>query len=265
MIIEIIKNNLNKFNFFNKYNNVCFSDLFVWRTDGFETKLYTDNILSLFYPSNNYKTKILVNIYTKNFNLIKKKFFNLKKYQNITYIFNEDEFGKDYGFFEIFHLIEKNPEKLNFLDSSTVGYRLKGQKNFSHIHRNHNFSSINCDKNFENPFKIIAHENIVSAYNPQFMFDDAEKIEISLKNESKSDANFHIDYFNKNFEKIQNDKINIQKNSLFIYALKIKSRFIRISSNLELLNKNDPNGSSGIINRPIVFKYFKNNFDVLHA
>ena len=97
------------------------------------------------------------------------------------------------------------------------------------------------------------------------MFDDAEKIEISLKNESKSNAYFHIDYFNKNFEKIQNDKIKIQKKSLLIYTLKIKSRFIRVSSNLELLNKNDLNGHSGIVNRPIVFKYFKNNFDVLHA
>lgn len=254
-------------NFLNKilprYNNVCFSDLFIWRTDGFETKYFTDNISSWFYPKDNFNSKVIFNIYDNKKILLKKKIFELKKFENIEFIFSKEEFGHSCGFFEAFHLIEKNPEKLNFQDSSTIGYRKLGQKNFSHVHRNHNYSSINTSKKFENPFEIKKTDTISTCYTPQLMFDDAEKIEISLKNEKYDNCNYVIEYYDKKMELINMDNIQIEK--LLIYQLKYKARYIKIKSNLLMHNKRDTSGNPAMINRPIIFKHFKNNFDVLHA
>lgn len=254
------------FNFF-KFNNTCFSDTFLWRSDGFNTRVLTQNTASLFYPEENYQTKIIMTIYDKQFKKLKTIKKIIKKFDNFEYIFDSFNHGKDYGVFTLFHLIEKNPNKLSFIDSSTIGYKLNNKKIYSCVHRNHNFNSINAGfLNQKNPFKIINSKEFTN-YSPQLYFDDCRKCEITLKNETNKDSVFKIKYLDLNRKIIFIDEFIIKKKHILIYELKkdFLYRYIDIFSNLSIINKNDPNGSKGIINRPLIFKYFDSNFDVLHA
>lgn len=222
-------------------NFSSYSDCFPWRTDnGFKTIFKFFDLIKLFYNLDNNNIKI--NIYSKNYNLLKK--VDKENIEDVNeFLITKELVGlEDYGFFNIFHQpynfdIKLNKVKLS--DKSYVGF-FKNTNIPSFVHGNIPIK-MNFDDSTDNNliFKSIF---INKKYYIQSSFKETDFVELFFTNPTS-----------KNIELIlENNKYFLKPHNSIILKIRDLNKIIKIRSNCSFL-------------RPYVFSYKKKSFDCFHS
>lgn len=254
-LFRSIRNTLNiKPTFSNLPNNEnsSVSDFFFWiNENGFNTNYQVANLADHATPDLKLDDKVSIYIYDNEGILLKKINTIIKSKSSLSLNFNDiNLYGN--GSFLVFHdfmskeILSKNNTFIS--DRGYVGYnRYNGIWNYVH---GNNYS---CSFDGNKIYSLLTKSFFNNFYQPQISFNDCDSFEIILNNPSYQKHNYIINTLDNNLKLI--DKTN----HVLMPFSSIKKRFsnnlinsIKISSKFNL-------------NRPLIIKYYKSYFDILHA
>ena len=235
--------------------NSSVSDFFYWRNDQeYETQFALMNIGSHILPKLKQNDFVNVFIYRDDGKFIKNLNFELNDLESTK--INFDNFNiKGQGSFFIFHNL-KNKDFLNsnntfITERGYVGYR-KNNNLWNYMHGNHNAAYLGPNKKIKSlmPLSLFYNE-----YIPQTRFDDVKKFNLIFNNVNKSVIKFKIEIFNKKYVSINQLFYTCRSLNTLVIPFDnpfLDIKFLKIKSNL-------------LFCRPIIFKEYKDDFDIIHG
>ena len=239
--------------------DVSISDLIPWRYDKeWNTCFELMNIPSLIFPGEDLKDEYLFVIFNSNGDEIKRISSILEPFKTKQMVFSDilqDKRG--YGTFASFHHAPGLKQTLlngsYFIDRQYVGYKRKNEPLWSFAHGNvaaltHRPGAIKFGCLTTKPRKF-------ATYRPQIAFYDCDKFELVYANPTLRKVFITIKFLDHDRNEIKSIKTSIPPAGIEIFEYKNLRRecfSIEHSGTIEFW-------------RPIVFKYYKTHFDVLHS
>ena len=238
--------------------NAVTSDLFVWReNENWHTEFELFNISSFLFPEESPNEDCEIHIFNSNGDFLKVINIILKAFELVKIKFNAiSELNDSMGTFIVFHLsniIPKVSEKgSHLMERGYVSYRRNNEvlNNFCHG----NLQAISKKRNCSIK-SIIGISNHDTAYHLQMIFSDCKRFELLYTNPSFSLQKIRIILRDKNNKIIK--EIRTEVNSLGVQVLFVENSDMEIHT--------ITNYGKIIMWRPVVMKFYKTHFDVLHG
>lgn len=236
-----------------KIKKTSVSDFFFFKeSDNFNSKIMLFNLSSHVLPEIKQTEKIKLFFFNQNGILIHETEIILN-YQETREVIISDIIKNEIGSFFAFHIFDNFGDLLDknsfIAERGYVAYK-SNDSIWSFMHGNHNAAYL------DNKFKI--HSILGSSfsdnnpYTPQVSFLDQEEFEVILNNPSKNYTIVKMILKDDQENIIKKEELEIKPFGTNIYNCKKKI------NTLELNSKN-------IFNRPIIIKYYKDNFDIFHG
>ena len=236
-----------------KIKKTSVSDFFFYKeSHNFNSKIMLFNLASHVLPEIKQSEKVKLFFFDKNGSIIH-KLETILKYQETKEILISDIIKDDFGSFFAFHIFQNFGdllEKNSFITER--GYTAYKSKNsiWSYMHGNHNAAYL--DKNFNIHSVLGSSYNYNNPYLPQVSFLDQDEFDIIINNPTKKKNLVSILLRDDKENIIVENKLEVKPFGTNIYNCKKKIY------TLELNSKN-------ILNRPIIIKHYKDNFDIFHG
>ena len=236
-----------------KIKKTSISDFFYFNlTNNYQTKILLFNLSSHVLPEFEQVEKVKFFVFDFEGNLMSQKTINLE-YQETREIFISDFTTAPYGSFFAFHefdnfgsLLEQN----SFIsERGYVAYKYCDSI-WSFVHGNHNAAYLDNNNKIHSILATSIMKNNI--YQPQVSFLDQENFELIINNPSSIHNKVIIKLKDLNNNLLDDFNVSIKPFGTFKFSSKMKANLIEINSNY-------------ILNRPIIVKYYKDNFDVFHG
>jgi len=229
------------------------SDFFFYiNSNDFITKFNLINISSQIIPESNDHDLINIIIFDQNGNITEKIKENLKPFE-VKQVYFSDLTKNPYGSFLVFHNFDSQNKIIQNNSFSSergyVGYKKKNSV-WNFVHGNGSAFSYSNDSKLES----VKNTSLINqTYTPQLLFDDCDTFELIFNNPLKQDTKIKIYIYNKEQKVINTRIISLSKYSTRIVNFKDQNIFfLEISSKI-------------IFYRPIIIKYYNDNFDIFHG
>ena len=236
-----------------KVKKTSISDFFFYNTSQkFDSKISLFNLSSHVLPEIEQKEVVWFFIFDKNGKQIRNYKFDLE-YQETKEIFISNIVKDGYGSFFAFHIFENFGDLLEnnsyITERGYVAYKLKNSI-WNYMHGNHNAAYL--DNKFEIHSVIGSSINANNPYSPQVSFLDQDEFEIIINNPSHNNNLVKIKLKDNENKIIKNETLELNPFGTRIFKCKKKIDIVELNS-------------KNILNRPIIIKYYKNNFDIFHG
>lgn len=242
------------------YGASC-SDLFPWRESAeWQTRFDLYNISSLQFPELNLQEKVQWVVLDSSGTVLLRESFILDPFEKrllllSDFLKNKHGFGSFYVIHEPLKMNAFFQAKICLSERNYVAFRDLHQgpdKIWKYIHGNS--STVAQDTRTNGSARFL--RNVFRKkffYQPQMLFDDCESSDIFIMNPTEKKMNLKLIYFDKINNPIQEHAICVEPRASHIHRI-TQPEVFRIA-----------NESAIFLNRPIIFKYYKHNIDILHA
>ena len=236
-----------------KIKKTSISDFFYFNlTNNFQTKLLLFNLSSHVLPECEQNEKVKFFGFDFDGNLIFQNEIILE-YQETQEILISDFTDAFYGSFFAFHIFDNFGDLLeqnSFIsERGYVAYKYCDSI-WSFVHGNHNAAYLDNKNKIHSILASSFMKN--NSYQPQVSFLDQENFELIINNPSNSHNKIIINLKDLNHKSIDVFNFNIKPFGTLKFSSRLKANLVEINSNF-------------ILNRPIIIKYYKNNFDIFHG
>jgi hypothetical protein len=236
-----------------KIKKTSVSDFFFYKeSEDFNSKIMLFNLSSHVLPEIKQSENIELFFFNKN-GLLINKYQTILSYQETKEILISDIIKNNSGSFFAFHtfknfgnLLEKNSY---ITERGYAAYKSK-HSIWSYMHGNHNAAYLDNDSNIHSIIGSSFRDN--NPYLPQVSFLDQEEFDIIINNPSKKSNLISLILRDEREKIVDKKSFEVKPYGTNIYNCKKKINI------LELNSKN-------ILNRPIIIKYYKDNFDIFHG
>ena len=239
-------------------SKAAISDLFVWRHDSeWDTEFEIFNITSFVYPAEKPEEQCEIIFFDTDGREFDRKSFTLKSLERRTLKISDYLQGRQgVGTFSVFHhssLSHRFAERGSHLtERGYVAYRRKGDKLKSFCHGN--LQSL-AQAPGKKGYSYVAATTPPMRYYPQLVVSDCERIELIYTNPSAKARGLVVSLFDYNSQKIGERNIIIPRRGV---------RIITVDNTEGKIHTFDNKG--GIVMwRPVIVKYYKTHYDVMHG
>lgn len=234
------------------------SDLFVWRcNDEWETEFDLFNISSFVYPEQAPQEECRIIVFNGDGRQMSDHALTLAPFE-CRNIKMSDYLGGQTGVgtFAVFHhspcATQYESFKTHLTERGYIGYRRKGDAIKTYCHGNLQALS---QAPLEKGFSYVAATTASMRYHPQLILSDSQRIELIYTNPSTRGQALRVNLFDATGQKIG------EKNAV-VPARAV--RIIEINNDDGAIHTFDNHG--GIVMwRPVIKKYYKTHFDVMHG
>jgi hypothetical protein len=234
------------------------SDLFVWRYDDeWDTEFEIFNITSFVYPAEKPEERCEIIFFDANGHEFNRLSLTLNTLERRTlkisdYLQNR----RGIGTFSVFHhsnFSSRFAEQGSHLtERGYVAYRRKGDKLKSFCHGN--LQSL-AQAPGKKSYSYVAATTAPMRYHPQLILSDCRKIELIYTNPSAKPRPLEISLFDYNGKKTDNRNVIIPSRGVSIINI----------DNLDGKIHTFDNKGGIVMWRPVIVKYYKTHYDVMHG
>lgn len=235
------------------------SDLFVFRcSDDWSTELSLFNFPSYMYPDAMCQESCLLVFYDASGFEVGRKSYELASLE-MKRISISDCIPKSImlGSFSVFHhstLIERVKKQGSYItERGYVGYKNNSSDLYSYCHGNMKALSKSVHQNRVR--SVVGRSKVKLRYRPQLLISDSDSLELIYVNPSPSQESLLLKFFDKQHQIVEEHFVEIPKFGTYLHKIDNSERLIHTFENWGRI----------VLWRPVIFKYYKTHFDVLHG
>lgn len=235
------------------------SDLFYWRVDdNWETQYDLMNIPSLVFPNKGLVDQITMVFFDSQGLEISREQIELNPFESKKVLLRDFLKGDSrQGTFSCFHSTKGGEEiqemQSYFNDRQYVSYSWTNDTFWNYVHGN--IYCLSKPPKENNIRSVVSEQSTIKTYRPQLRLDDCNKFEVIYVNPLGKPLNILVQVFGENWQEVDRRVGVLPPRGLELFEFEDQSRSIVFLENRSRI---------GLL-RPIVFKYYKSYFDVLHA